>query len=160
MRKEFLTDEEAPEGYTPKPTPKSRVLPPRPEDIAKMKEPRAEVKIYKHRSEVPEHLRPKLEPEPIKMSKVSPNEMAEVVAKRMAARKEKDRQKAIDELANPYKSRLMAQLKELHDKRHGKVPAQPEVESEPEEDKPARPKKQGSAKRVRVDNEGATAAEK
>jgi len=158
MRKEFLTDEEAPEGYTPKPTPKSRALPPRPEDLAKMKEPAPEVVVYTNRADVPEGLRGHVPPEPERLGRISPNHMARVLEARFAAREEKTKKKALAELEYPRRKRTLDELHEIRNKRQGKVPAAEEVKSEPEESKQTGPKGKGSAKRVRVDNEGATAA--
>jgi hypothetical protein len=158
MRKEFLTDEEAPEGYTPKPTPKSRVLPPRPEDLARMKEPAPEVVVYTNRADVPEGLRGHVPPEPERLGRIPPSEMARVLEARFAAREEKSKKKALEELESPRRKRVLKELHDIYNQRHGKVPVAEEVESESEESKQAGPKGKGSAKRVRVDDEGATPA--
>ena len=160
MRKEFLTDAEAPEGYVPPAAKKTRVLPPRPEDLEKMKQPAPEVTIYTNRADVPEHLRGNVPPEPQRLGKIPPNEMAAAIAKRMEARAEKRREKARKELDDPYRKRVLRGFHDLYNKRHGEVPAaSEEVKSASEETKPSGPAKQGSSKRVRVDAEGASSAQ-
>lgn len=158
MRKEFLTDEEAPEGYIPKPTPTARALPPRPEDLARAAEPPPVQKVYTKRSDVPEHLRGRYAPEPMKTSKIPPNELARVIQARMEEKKKKRHQRAVEELANPRKSRILQEMAEIRNKRLGKVPEPQEVESDAEENEPARPKGEGASERVRVGDEGAGAA--
>ena len=130
MTKEFLSDAEAPEGFTPVVKPRGARLPPTDEDRRRMAQPREEVKLYVIGDDIPAELRGRVSPEPITHNTIPQAELVAGIEKLLALNEAKRRQKQEDELKESSHQRLMRELLEIQQERAPKVDAPTEVKSD------------------------------
>lgn len=151
MTEEFLSDADAPEGFTPVVKPRGARLPPTDDDRRRMAQPREEVKLYVLGDTVPVGLRGRISPEPITHNAIPQAESLAGIEKVLAANDTKRRQKMEDELQESSHQRLMRELLEIQKSRAPKVEAPEEVKSDDgEKQEQARSADEEPAERVRV----------